>query len=207
MKFPYKKYSIIEDFTIDYNQSYADAFNKMNLKSLKEIIKIIEKNYLNKNNKIIVCGNGGSASLANHFACDHQKILSEIKKLRPVVISLCSNTPLITAISNDISYVSVFSEQINQIGNRGDILITISSSGNSQNIVNAIKSAKIKKIKTISLTGFDGGRSKKIANFNLHFETKNYGIIETLHHTVINLVSQFIRNKYLTEDKIKKTKF
>ena len=86
-------------------------------------------------------------------------------------------------------------------------MITISSSGNSQNIVNAIKSAKIKKIKTISLTGFDGGRSKKIANFNLHFESKNYGIIETLHHTVINLVSQFIRNKYLTEDKIKITKF
>ena len=90
---------------------------------------------------------------------------------------------------------------------KNDVLITISSSGNSENIVRAILSAKKKSMKTISLTGFNGGRSKKIADINLHIDSKNYGIIESLHHTVMNLISQYLKNKYFTSKEIRLKNF
>ena len=155
----------------------------------------------------MVCGNGGSAALANHFACDHQKLLSGVGKLRPFIVSLSSNSALMTAISNDHDYEYLFSDQIKQIGEKSDILITISSSGNSKNIINAIKVAKKMSIFTISLTGFNGGMSKKLADINIHVDCINYGIVESLHHTIMNLISQFIKNKYLSKKEIRKIKF
>lgn len=80
MKFPNKKYRNFNDFTNDYFKSLFKASIGMNKKSLIEIANIIEKNYKSKSNRTFICGNGGSAALANHFACDHQKILFETKK-------------------------------------------------------------------------------------------------------------------------------
>ena len=207
MKFPNKKYNDIRTYKNDYHSDLIKGFNSINVKKLNQVTKILEKAYKNKKNKVFVCGNGGSAALANHFACDHQKILNETKKLKPFLISLSSNSALMTAISNDNKYECVFSDQINQIGKKSDILITISSSGSSKNIINAIKSAKKIGIQTISLTGFSGGLSKKISDINLHIESDNYGIIESLHHTIMNLISQFLKNKYFSLSKIKSRKF
>ena len=207
MKFPNKKYNDIRTYKNDYHSYLIKGFNSINVKKLNQVTKILEKAYKNKKNKVFVCGNGGSAALANHFACDHQKILNETKKLKPFLISLSSNSALMTAISNDNKYECVFSDQINQIGEKSDILITISSSGSSKNIINAIKSAKKIGIQTISLTGFSGGLSKKISDINLHIESDNYGIIESLHHTIMNLISQFLKNKYFSLSKIKSRKF
>ena len=207
MKFPNRKYNNIENFSEDYYKSLKKSYSSINGKKLSEIIKILDKVYKEKNNKVLVCGNGGSAALANHFACDHQKILNETKILRPFIISLASNTALMTAISNDNKFQDIYKDQINQIGKKNDVLITISSSGNSENIVRAIKLAKKKSMKTISLTGFSGGRSKKIADINLHIDSKNYGIIESLHHTVMNLISQYLKNKYFSLKEIKLKNF
>ena len=112
-----------------------------------------------------------------------------------------------TAISNDSKYENVFCDQIKQIGKQSDILITISSSGDSQNIIKAIRVAKAMSIKTISFTGFNGGRSKNLADHNIHVKSQNYGIIESLHHTIMNLISQYLKNIYLSENKIKNLKF
>lgn len=207
MKFPNKKYHNLIEFKNDYYKSLEEAFNSINFIKLNQIIKILDKAYKNPKRKILVCGNGGSAALANHFACDHQKILNETKALKPFLLSLSSNTALITAISNDNNYAKVFSDQILQIANKNDILITISSSGSSKNIVNAIKEAKKNKLISISLTGFDGGLSKKIADYNIHVNSKNYGIIESLHHTIMNLISQYLKNKYFSIKQIKENKF
>jgi len=207
MKFPIKKYSTVKSFKIDYYLNLKKSFQSIDLENLKKMITILDKAYKNKNTKVIVCGNGGSAALADHFACDHQKILNEIKGLRPFVVSLSSNGPLITAISNDRKYDYVFSDQIKQIGKPSDILITISSSGKSKNIINAIKVAKKMSLKTISLTGFSGGLSKKIAHNNIHINSSNYGIVESMHHTIMNLVSQYLKNKYLSLRQIKLIKF
>lgn len=183
------------------------SLQSINQENLSGIINLLNKIYKEKKNKILVCGNGGSAALADHFACDHQKILNETKVLKPFIISLASNSALMTAISNDNKFKDVFKDQVNQIAAKNDVLITISSSGNSENIVRALKLAKKKSMHTISLTGFNGGRSKKIADFNLHVQSENYGIIESLHHTIMNLISQYLKNKYFTLKEIKLKKF
>ena len=205
-KFPYIKYNKSKLYYKDYINEHYKTFENLSTNNLDKIIKIMNKKYL-LGKKIFVCGNGGSAALANHFACDHQKILSTIKNLKPKLVSLCSNTPLITAISNDKKYEDVFSDQIIAQGNKGDILICISSSGNSKNIIKVIKSAKKKRIYSISFTGFDGGYAKKNSNINLHCSSKNYGIIESIHHSLMNIIAQYIRNLYLTNKDIKKINF
>ena len=207
MKFPIKKYYNFKSFKEDYYSDLKISFENIDFNKLIKIINILELAYKNENKKVMVCGNGGSAALANHFACDHQKILNEVKPFKPFVLSLASNTPLMTAISNDRKYENVFCDQIKQIGKKSDILITISSSGDSENIIKAIKVAKSMSIKTISFTGFNGGRSKNLADHNVHVKSQNYGIIESLHHTIMNLISQYLKNIYLSENKIKNLKF
>ena len=169
MKFPIKKYLKTEQFKNDYYETFKKSFEKINFTNLKEVIKILDLAYRDKKKKVMICGNGGSAALANHFACDHQKLLSGVGNLRPFIISLSSNSALMTAISNDNNYEHIFSDQIKQIGTKSDILITISSSGNSKNIINAIRTAKKMSILTISLTGFNGGASKKLADKNIPY--------------------------------------
>lgn len=207
MKFPTKKYFQLAEFTNDYYKFFKTAFNSIDIYNLKKIIRILEKVYKSPNSKILICGNGGSAAIANHFACDHQKILFDTKKFKPFFVSLTCNSPLMTAISNDNDYGSIFSDQIKQIGKKNDILITISSSGNSKNVAKAIKVAKKMRLKTISFTGFTGGSTKRLADYNIHVQSFNYGIVESLHHTIMNIISQFLKNKYLTKEKIRATYF
>ena len=157
--------------------------------------------------KVFVCGNGGSAALANHYACDHQKILYETNKIKPKILSLCANIPLISAISNDNGYEKIFVDQLKYISNPLDILIIISSSGKSKNIINALKWANKNKLITISFTGFDGGISKKISNYNVNVPIFNYGIVEATHHSIMNIISQYIKNKLLTKKQIQKNIF
>lgn len=207
MKFPNKKYRFANNFAHDYFGSLFDATNKLDENNLTKIIHVIEKNYKSKSNKTFVCGNGGSAALANHFACDHQKILFETKKIKPNVLSLSSNIPLITAIANDSSYAKIYEDQIKYNGKKNDILIIISSSGNSLNVINAIKQANKKGLITISLTGFNGGICKKITKYNIHVSSSNYGVIEATHHSIMNIISQYIKNKVLNKKEIKKFNF
>ena len=102
---------------------------------------LILNHYLSNKN-IFVCGNGGSASISNHFICDHLKGTSSNTNLLPKIFSLSSNLEIITAIANDIKYDEIFSFQLSRLARQGDCLITISSSGNSENIIKAIKWAK-----------------------------------------------------------------
>ncbi|MDA9723978.1 SIS domain-containing protein [Candidatus Pelagibacter sp.] len=207
MKFPNKKYINLESFYNDYFKNLNLSLSSINLSNLKKIIKILNEIYTNDKNKLIVCGNGGSAALSDHFACDHQKILYETKKFKPFVVSLVSNFSLGTAISNDVNYRSIFTEQLKQISKNKDVLLVISSSGNSENIVNALKWANKNKMITISFTGFDGGIAKKIAKINLHIESENYGIIEANHQSLINIISQYLKLRVLSNKQIKKIKF
>ena len=205
-KFPYKKYYKFDEYFEDYFNDLNDSLKKIDIDQVLKVTKFLEKNYKSKNT-IFVCGNGGSAAIANHFECDHKKILSETKKINPHIISLCANNPLITAIANDISYDLVFKQQLQYMSKKKDLLITISSSGDSTNIVEAIRYAKKNDIKVISFTGFDGGRSKILCDYSLHIDSYNYGVVENLHHALMNIISQYIRNNLLSDRQIKETKF
>lgn len=108
------------------------------------------------NNKILSCGNGGSAGDAQHFASE---MLNRFERERPSLpaLALTTDSSTVTSIANDYSYDDIFSKQIKGLGQSGDILLAISTSGQSTNLVNAIQAAQQKSITTIALTGKDGG--------------------------------------------------
>ena len=87
MKFPNKKYINVINFKNDYFKTLSSTFDSINGLNLKKIINLLEKNYKKRGIKILVCGNGGSAAISNHFACDHQKIIYETGKIKPFIIS------------------------------------------------------------------------------------------------------------------------
>ena len=206
MKFPIKKSYNFKHFYNLYKGEAIRMFSEDHTKNLRKIAKILERAY-NTNSTIFVCGNGGSAAIAEHFVCDHQKLLETTKKYRPKVISLSSNLPLISAISNDYDYSKIFSEQLKYNFSKGDILFIISASGNSKNIIEVLKFAKKQKLKTISFTGFSGGKAKNISEINIHCKSYNYGIVEMMHHNYMNIIAQYLRQKVLTEPQIKKLFF
>jgi len=113
-------------------------------------------NALKNNKKTLICGNGGSAADSQHFAAE---LICRFEKERPSLpsIALTTDTSAITAISNDYSFEEVFARQISGLGQQGDVLIAISTSGNSKNIIRAINVAHEKKMSVLALTGCDGG--------------------------------------------------
>ena len=174
--------------------------------NLDKATKLIEKTILSKKT-IFVCGNGGSSAIANHYVCDYIKSLSTNTNLRPRLISLNSNSELISAISNDISYDKIFSYQIEHYSESGDLLILISSSGESKNIREVIKFSKRKKIKTIGFSGFKGGYLKKNSDISVHVNINNYGITEDIFQIYMHIIMQYLRQKNAKLNKLSKLKF
>ena len=151
-------------------------------------------NALKNNNKIIFCGNGGSAADSNHLAAELVGRFEKNRKSLPA-ISLSSNTSNLTSIANDYGFEYVFERQLSSIGKKGDVLIALSTSGNSSNIVNVIKKSQEMGIHCIGLTGNDGG---KIAKLNcselLIIESKTTARIQEMHllfgHVLCKIVEQ-----------------
>lgn len=164
-------------------------------------IIINEAYYLLLNNlsNVVVFGNGGSASIADHFCCDLVKGVRSDTTLKPKCTSLSSNGPLLTALANDISYEQVFSEQIKY--HEPSLAIAISSSGNSKNILNGLSTARALGIKTLALVGFDGGEvlRSEAADCIIHIQAANYGIIEDSHMMILHSFAQKIRRDHAND--------
>ena len=144
---------------------------------------------------IFVCGNGGSASIAEHFSCDHSKgVRMDAATLRPNVVSLASNMAVITAIGNDLGYDKIFSKQL-EFSNASseDILIVVSSSGNSPTIIRVLEQANDLNMVTIALVGFDGGKAGQMANVTVHVNSDNYGVVEDCHQIIMHSWAQALR--------------
>ena len=186
----------------NYINNLKIGIEKLNLLKLKKIEDIIFKK-IKEDKKIFVCGNGGSASIANHFLCDFNKgiKLSSKNKLKPKIVSLSNNIESILAIANDISFNKIFSFQLDNYYTKGDIVILLSCSGSSPNILDALEYCKKKKIFTISLTGFAKKNIQNKANLNLNFEINNYGISEDLFQIIMHMLSQSIRLKFIKNKK------
>lgn len=144
---------------------------------------------------IYVAGNGGSAAVANHLACDWLKTINvtrhDANYLR--VISLAANQSVLTALGNDFGYDCTYSEQIRWLANRDDIIVLISSSGVSENMVCAARLAKQIGCCVIAFTGFKGGPLRELADYSVHIESQDYGITEDYHsavmHDIVRLVT------------------
>ena len=194
--------SLIKQFITEH----AETIKKINLPKINEAIELIKRAYEGRST-IFSCGNGGSAAISNHLHCDHLKGCQTDTKLKPRVISLSSNIETITAIANDISYDDIFLYQLKTMADREDILITISSSGNSENIFRACSWAKEKGIHVICMTGFDGGKIGNIADINLHVDCDNYGVVEDVHQSLMHIIAQYIRLMHMDPNIVKNKLF
>lgn len=185
-------------------KSYLDKLiqvaNSIDLNLLHKIEKIIYYKILSKKN-IYICGNGGSASVANHFLCDFNKgiKISSNYKLKPKIISLSNNLETILAISNDISFDKIFTSQLENYCSKGDLVITLSCSGHSPNIVDVLNFCKKNNILTISFTGFATKQIQKRSNINFNINVKNYGISEDFFQIIMHMLSQSIRMKFISK--------
>ena len=200
INFPTKKILLSQEYYENYIKIKDHLLKKVNKKELRNIIKEILI-AAKKQRNIFSCGNGGSASTAEHLSCDFSKQACRDTNLNIKVFSLNSNVSLMTAIANDISYDDIFSYQLNKFGKPNDILLCFSVSGSSKNILKCAKAAKRKKIKIISFTGFNGGKIKKISKYNINFATNNFGIVEDCHLSIMHFISQYIRNIYFKSSK------
>lgn len=205
-KFPAAPYVAAEDYFRAYRDNISQAWRNIDQSAIAHGAKLLS-DCLARDGVIYACGNGGSAAIANHLLCDFHKGIQTNTSLKPRVVSFSSHLELITAIANDISYDDVFVYQLQTMARPGDVLITISSSGNSENIVRAADWAKKNKIPTISLVGFSGGRSAAIADATIHVAAENYGIVEDVHQSVMHLLSQYLRQAHMTAEAIKQAKF
>jgi D-sedoheptulose 7-phosphate isomerase len=191
---------------IGYSQYYIEtltaALNSIDKKALEQVFGTLFMAY-HQGNNVFICGNGGSASISEHFVCDHMKGINYDTDLKPKLISLNSNVSLITALANDCGYENIFSEQLKYFKPRPeDVLVTISSSGNSPNIINALKKAKELNMHTIALVGFDGGRAKYLADTCIHINVNNYGICEDTHQNIMHMIAQFTRQKFTNKNEV-----
>ena len=130
---------------------------------------------------VFICGNGGSAATASHFACDLAKRPIVPGQPRFRVIALTDNNALMTALSNDISYEAVFSEQLIPLVRKGDVVIGISGSGNSPNVLNAMKAGREAGAVTVGFCGYDGGKLKGMVDLPVHVTSFNMAMVEDVH--------------------------
>jgi D-sedoheptulose 7-phosphate isomerase len=140
---------------------------------------------------IFVCGNGGSASTASHFACDIVKGASYQQDKRFRIMALTDSLPTITAYSNDVDYGCVFIEQLRNFAEPGDVFIAISGSGNSPNVVRAIEYANSIGCRTIALSGRDGGKLGPLAQLNINVKEPHMGRIEDSHMIICHMIGYY----------------
>lgn len=205
-RFPGKRYSNCADYFDAYEQECARALCSISREQLNKSAELLLRALIT-DSTIFCCGNGGSAAIANHFQCDHQKGIHTDTDYRPKFVSLSANVALLTAIANDIGYEDVYAFPLKLHARPGDLLVTISSSGNSENIVRALQTATAIGVASISFTGFSGGRSRALSTANIHVNSNNYGVIEDAHQSCMHVLAQFIRQEAMCEDMIKQRLF
>ena len=141
--------------------------------------------------RIFVCGNGGSASTASHFACDMVKGASFQRESRFRILALTDSLPTLTAYSNDVSYDVVFAEQLRNFAEPGDLFMAISGSGNSPNVLRAMEHANTVGCRTIALTGRDGGKLGPLAQLNIQVPVQHMGRIEDAHMVICHMICYY----------------
>jgi D-sedoheptulose 7-phosphate isomerase len=206
MTFPDEKYEDIGTFSDAYFERIAAAAASVDRGKLTVAADVLEDTY-RKSNTLFVCGNGGSAAISGTFVCDHSKLVQTDTNLTAKVISLADNMSMVTAIANDLSYDDIFLYQLQTLASIGDALLTISASGDSENVVKAATWARENKMEVIAFTGFEGGRMADLATVHLHVQADNYGVIEDVHQSLMHLLAQYVRMKQMSAGLIANRKF
>ena len=177
-------------FAEQYKTNLLQAIDQIDMPKVQEAIDMFAA-ARTEGKHIFVCGNGGSASSSSHFVCDMVKGASFNRPERFKIMALTDQMPTITAYANDVSYDSVFVEQLRNFAQPGDLFLGISGSGNSPNVLRAIEYANSVGCKTIALTGRDGGQLAPMANLNIHVGVPHMGRIEDAHMIVCHMICYY----------------
>ena len=186
------KFKSIISSHIQEHKNVLNSFNDEMIEKIEDISNILVK-ALSSGNTIFWCGNGGSAGDSQHLAAE---LIGRFKDDRKPLksIALTTDTSAITCISNDFSYNKIFERQIEGLGVEGDILVGISTSGNSENIINAIKKCKTIGVKSICLLGKDGGKAKSLADHSIIIDSKSTARIQEMHIMVGQIFCDLIEH-------------
>lgn len=181
----------------EHLQKSAEVKRKTVKKSTNSILQAVEKitETFNTGHKVLICGNGGSAADSQHMAAEFVGILNKTF-IRPGLpaIALSTNTSVLTAYANDISYNKVFERQVQALGQKGDLLIGISTSGNSLNVIEAIKIARLSKIHTIALIGTNG-KLEEMADIVISVPSNNTQYIQETHIAIEHILCELVEEQ------------
>ncbi|WP_321365623.1 SIS domain-containing protein [uncultured Celeribacter sp.] len=182
------------EYAKNYANSLSEGLSSVNGTKLDQALQAIEACSV-AGGTLYLAGNGGSAAICDHLVCDFVKGTYHVAHPPIRAISLTENVALYTAIANDFHFENVFSFQLQARMRPEDILIAVSSSGNSENIIRAVAQAQKIGAKTIGLSGFDGGRLNDMSEIPLHVAVNNYGVVEDAHSALLHIMVQMIGQK------------
>ncbi len=172
--------------------------NKVKEKLSERIIEVAQilAECIKNGGKILLCGNGGSAADAQHFAGELVvRLSSDYTRSALPAITLSSNNYVLTACANDFGFEQVFSRQIEALGKPEDVLLCISTSGNSPNLITAVKKAKEKQMKTVGLLGRDGGKLKDLSDLSIIVPSNNTPRIQETHICICHILCELIEKE------------
>jgi D-sedoheptulose 7-phosphate isomerase len=180
--------------SIDVKQSVLQ--DEKLLTTIEECVKVIVEAF-KKGNKVLFCGNGGSAADAQHLAAEFSGRFYSDRVALPAE-ALHANTSYLTAVANDYGYDVVYSRLIDGIGKKGDVLVGLSTSGNSVNIVKAMEAAKQKGMTSIGFTGIQGGKMKDCADFLINVPSNDTPRIQEAHILIGHIICQLVEAEYFS---------
>ena len=178
---------------LEESAQIKEAIAKSKISEIEHMVKFIIMAY-KTGGKVVLLGNGGSAADAQHIACELVGQFALKRQALPA-IALTTDTSILTAVANDYGYDAVFSRQIEALVNEKDIVIGISTSGNSPNVVEAIEMAKMKGAKTIGLTGGNGGKLAEVADLALIVPSDITPRIQEAHITIGHIVCELVEKE------------
>jgi D-sedoheptulose 7-phosphate isomerase len=186
----------IHNFIKTYKSKLIELIKNIDIDVIESIIQSIELTVVNKS-RIYILGNGGSSATASHMVNDLGAGLRRRGIINLDVVSLADNTPVVTAIANDIGYENIFYMQLEGLLKSEDLVIAISCSGNSPNIIKAAKYAKSQGSKLVGITGFDGGILKELSDINFHVDADRgqYGLVEDVHMILDHIIYSYYSSK------------
>lgn len=174
-----------------YFETLKKTVDQVDKKEIQKAMEILVK-ARDEKKYIFIMGNGGSAATASHYAGDFNKGLSLNRNKRFRFVALNDNAPTVLSLANDVSYDSIFVEQLKNFLDEGDIVIAISGSGNSKNIINAVEYAKQKGNTVIGMTGYSGGKLKELSDIQLHVPLDNMQVVEDVHMVFCHLMTSIL---------------
>jgi D-sedoheptulose 7-phosphate isomerase len=179
------------DFFRDYSDRLRSVLRSSDWRGVAELAADMRTAW-GQGHHVFLCGNGGSAGNAIHLANDFIYGVAKRTGGGMRVSSLSANPAVITCLANDVGYEAIYSEQLAVMGDPGDLLVVLSGSGNSANILKVLQQARSMKIKSYAILGYDGGKSKSLADVAIHFSVHDMQISEDMQIIVGHMLMQWL---------------